>query len=588
MHKRRQTLYGCDTPPPVWEGLDLIAIPEFKATAKTDPNIRATLECMTHSDKFYYTPSQHRHGIARHGNAIVYLHSFVADCRAWRVRDNLRVVSSRIRRMQDLHQPCKYDALSLERVGCIESTFTGEGECGWYSDCASDDGRWVEIVGWLHGELYPTRRVVGHYGMYGGASAENDTTHSPSTDSIHHDEHLLTYVESVPRDNIFVLMGDFNRIADLKTGVWTTHKPSDDRTHKPPDGTSSNVALMATWRDSVYNQHIPGATLRDEHMFRRFINAGLVDASTALHKPLVNLSSGGWYGALRAVLLSRIYFIFLNQAAVEDALQAESSVNLSVVARSSPHVIHQFVNARSGGTDHCLRLVYMLYRTRSRDITGTIQNMLYATTMSPRYERTGRGFRGFQKTCWYYNMGSICHGSDWTYAYIQQTQGERRGQMRQQCISLLYMWEVHQGLAALTLGSVEPSVCASATHHLAVSSMSIYSRIVGYGIFPAVRLRRFNSICNIVNVSTSLQKWVPFLKDTARDLHEYLRSSSLLDIITLGWVVKEFASASPGHPGESAGKIQTMPYSSPLCPETCIPLMTHPWPSLFDRHTRAP
>ena len=95
--------------------------------------------------------SKHPGGMIRHGNAIAYLRTFVADCRAWRVRTNLVVVSSRIRQMQDLFHPSKYDALSLDRTGSIESTFTGERDTEWYSDSPSDDGRWVEIVGWLHG-----------------------------------------------------------------------------------------------------------------------------------------------------------------------------------------------------------------------------------------------------------------------------------------------------------------------------------------------------------------------------------------------------------------------------------------------------
>ena len=41
-----------------------------------------------------------------------------------------------------------------------------EGDDSWYGDTGSEDGRWIEIVGRLHGEEYPTRWAVGHYGMY--------------------------------------------------------------------------------------------------------------------------------------------------------------------------------------------------------------------------------------------------------------------------------------------------------------------------------------------------------------------------------------------------------------------------------------
>ena len=117
-----------------------------------------------------------------------------------------------------------------------------------------------------------TRRVAGHHGIYGGT--ENTTTHSPSVDSVRHDEHLITYVESVPRDNIFVLMGDFNRVANLATGVWTTDKP-------PP----TDVAALRKWQQEMHDRRIQGPTLRDEHTYQRLIKAGLADASTILHKP---------------------------------------------------------------------------------------------------------------------------------------------------------------------------------------------------------------------------------------------------------------------------------------------------------------
>ena len=93
-------------------------------------------------------------------------------------------------------------------------------------------------------------------------------------DSVRHDEHLITYVESVPRDNIFVLMGDFNRVANLATGVWTTDKP-------PP----TDVAALRKWQQEMHDRRIPGPTLRDEHTYQRLIKAGLADASTILHKP---------------------------------------------------------------------------------------------------------------------------------------------------------------------------------------------------------------------------------------------------------------------------------------------------------------
>ena len=157
IHKRLQGLFNSDDPPPIWQGIDLIVVPECKATTKNEPEVqhmfgqmmspRGTSEQRMSPLDIDVVCSKHPGGMIRHGNAIAYLRTFVADCRAWRVRTNLVVVSSRIRQMQDLSHPSKYDALSLDRTGSIESTFTGERDTEWYSDSPSDDGRWVEIVG---------------------------------------------------------------------------------------------------------------------------------------------------------------------------------------------------------------------------------------------------------------------------------------------------------------------------------------------------------------------------------------------------------------------------------------------------------
>ena len=191
----------------------------------------------------------------------------------------------------------------------------------------------------------------------------------------------------------------------------------------------------------------------------------------------------------------------------------------------------------------------------SLDTTGIIQNMLFATTVSPRYERIGRGFRGFQKTCWYYNIHPIREGSDWIPPCMIKTQGEQRTQLRQQCITLLY-------ICGKYINVLQPSPWAASmhpyapvhTHHFALSSMSIYFRIVGYGAFPFANMRRLRNMQDITRPATSVQKWIPFIIKQAQELHKFLQASALLDTITLGWT--EFISLGPDKPGESAIKIQ--------------------------------
>ena len=116
------------------------------------------------------------------------------------------------------------------------------------------------------------------------------------------------------------------------------------------------------------------------------------------------------------------------------------------------------------------------------------------------------------------------------------------------------MWEVYQCLAALALGSIDASVCTSATHHFALSSMAIYSRIVGYGAFPFANMRRLHNMHDITRPATSVQKWIPFIIKQAQELHKFLQASALLDTITLGWT--EFISPGPDKSGEIATKIQ--------------------------------
>ena len=138
-------------------------------------------------------------------------------------------------------------------------------------------------------------------------------------------------------------------------------------------------------------------------------------------------------------------------------IQAEHSVDLSVVKDAPPHMVHHPVTAQSGGTDYCRRTVIMHCPVESLDTTGIIQNMLFATTVSPRYERIGRGFRGFQKTCWYYNIHPIREGSDWIPPCMIKTQGEQRTQLRQQCITLLY-------ICGKYINVLQPSPWAASMH----------------------------------------------------------------------------------------------------------------------------
>ena len=229
----------------------------------------------------------------------------------------------------------------------------------------------------------------------------------------------------------------------------------------------------------MYDKRIPGTTRRGELTFLRLIMAGLVDASTVLHKPLGTLSSGGFYSAIRAVLLSRIDFILLNSAAVEDALYAENSCDLAVVQSSPPHEVHHLVNARCGATDHCVRTIVMEYLKRSRN--EHILSMLFATTVTPRYERV---FRGYRLTSWYYNVGGIRTGADWTPACILPTHGEGRARLRQRVLFFLYAWDAHQCLMNRILKSVEQPVCVAISQRLALACKSTLRLLGGTALYP--------------------------------------------------------------------------------------------------------
>ena len=523
-----------------YAAVDFIVMPEVKATLKSEPKAKHAICKMMGSTELEFAISKHGHDLARHGNGIAFIQAFLSGTRAWRVRTNLSCVVTHIKGISSLTRPGQTvwkgykpttNRLSLTKMGEQPGSFTGDDDDSWYDDTGSEDGRWIEIVGWLHGEEYPRRWTVGHYGMYESSSAENDSTHYPSTDNIRHDDNLVTYVEHVPSDVAFVLMGDFNRVADLTTGVWTKCKP-------PP----SDVEGMAEWRRNMYNKRIPGTTRRGEVTFLRLIMAGLVDASTVLHKPLGTLSSGGFYSAIRAVLLSRIDFILLNASAAEDALYAENSCNLAAVQMSHPHEVHHLVNARCGATDHCVRTIVMEYLKRSRN--DHVLNMLFATTVTPRYERV---FRGYRLTNWYYNVGGLKTGADWTPACILPTHGEARARLRQRVLFFLYIWDTHQCLMNRILESVEQSVCVTISQRIALACKSTLHLLGGVALYPMPSLWTKHAC---VSQRYTMNVWVDFIRGEADRLCE--NELFMHAVHPLSW--EYFPQSRQDHPGDSASK----------------------------------
>ena len=147
-----------------YAAVDFIMMPETKVTTKSVLKAKDAISKIMGSTDVEFAIARHGHDMARHGNGAAFVQAFIADCRAWRVRTNLSCVATHIKNVRSLTQPGHAvwkgykpttNRLRLDAMGEQPSSFSGEGDDSWYNDTESEDGRWVEIIGWLHGEEYP-------------------------------------------------------------------------------------------------------------------------------------------------------------------------------------------------------------------------------------------------------------------------------------------------------------------------------------------------------------------------------------------------------------------------------------------------